>query len=91
MIDPVSLLAKTAANYIAYKTVRGSVDFIWDKRKNDNQVFRNVECAFCLKVWSNSPERCPHCRCKNLKKLYKNYEFKKDENEMLVDSNLTMG
>lgn len=90
MIDPIGLIVKTGANYIAYKAVRGSVDYVWDRRKNDNYIFKHVECAFCWKVWTNAPEQCPHCKCRVLKKLYKDFEYKKDENEMMVDNNLTM-
>ena len=90
MIDPISLIVKTGANYIAYKAVRGSVDYVWDKRKDDAYTFKHVQCSFCLKIWTNCPEQCPHCNSKVLKKLYKDYDYKKEENGMMVDNNLTM-
>lgn len=90
MIDPVGLLVKTAANYIAYKAVRNSVDYFWDKDKNDNQVYKAVQCVFCLNVWANAVVKCPHCKCPKLKRLYRDYEYRKDENDMTIDNTLTM-
>lgn len=90
MIDPVQLVVKTAANYIAYKAVRQSVDYFWDKEKEDNQRYKAVQCVFCLNVWANALTSCPHCKCPIVKKLYRDFEYHKDESAITIDNNLTM-
>ena len=92
IIDPVQLLVKTAANYIAFKAVKAGVDGIWNDSSDKDQYSKAAECVFCLNVWSNNPSRCPHCGCKHLKKRFRDYEYKpKDPNAFQVDANLTMG
>lgn len=92
MIDPTQLLIKTAANYIAFKAVKAGVDGVWNSDTQRDQYSKAAECIFCLSVWANNPERCPHCGCRVLKKLFRDYEYKaKDPNAFHVDANLTIG
>jgi hypothetical protein len=88
----VQLLIKTAANYIAFKTVKTTVDYTVNRGDSVDQYRKAVECAVCMNVWSNSPAFCPHCNCTVLKKLYRDYEYKRDESNSPfdIDSNLTM-
>jgi hypothetical protein len=92
MIDPTQLLIKTAANYIAFKTVKSTIDFYTNGSESIYQSAKAVECVVCLNVWSNSPEFCHHCNCKVLKKLYRDYDYRKedDENGFEINSGLTI-
>ena len=92
MVNPAQLLIKTAANYIAFKTVKTGVDYCTNRPESINQFVKAVECAVCMNVWSGSPTSCPHCNCSVLKKLYRDYEYRRDEDEngFEVDSNLTI-
>jgi len=91
MINPTQLLVKTAANYIAFKAVKTTVDGTWNRKAHKFQYQKASECQLCLSVWSNDPPECLNCGCKAMKKLYRDYEFKKyDENGLEVDSNLTL-
>lgn len=92
MIDPVSLLIKTAANYVAFKSVKTSIDLVWDRDTELNTQLKNSQCQFCLKVWSYNPPYCPHCYCTVMKKLFRDYDYKKEEpSAFQVDSSLKMG
>lgn len=90
MIDPVQLLVKTAANYIAFKTVKSSVDYVWNRKQNTDSIYKSVECLICLQVWVGSPDECPHCKVASLRKLYRDYEYKDDNDGFHVNSNLTV-
>jgi hypothetical protein len=92
IIDPVQLLIKTAANYIAFKTVKSTVDYCSNGSVSFYQSAKAVECVFCLNVWSDAPKSCPHCNCKVMKKLYRDYDYRKDENQNIleIDSHLTI-
>ena len=92
MINPVQLLIKTAANYVAFKTVKGSIDYCTDRPQSINQTSKAVECVVCMNVWSNSPTVCPHCNCNVLKKLYRDYDYRREEDEsgFEVDHSLTI-
>ena len=81
MVDPTQLLIKTAANYIAFKTVKTGVDYCTNRSENINQFVKAVECPVCINIWSNCPSTCPHCNCSVLKKLYRDYEYRKNEDE----------
>lgn len=89
MIDPVQLLLKTAANYIAFKAVKTSVDYSWNRRQQSDQYYKAVECTICLQIWRNHPEECPHCGNTDLIKLYRDFEYKNEEDGFEIDTNLT--
>lgn len=94
MIDPVSLLIKTTANYVAFKTVKSSVDYVGNRNGSILQQRKAVECPVCLYIWSNNPTQCPHCNYSVLKKLHRDYESRwaEEHNDGFeVNSNLTMG
>jgi hypothetical protein len=88
MIDPTALLIKTAANYIAFKSVKTTVDYVWNRQNNSDQFFKTSECVICLQVWKNQPEVCPFCKSPVLLKLYREYE-RYQEDGFEIDSNLT--
>ena len=92
MIDPIQLLIKTTANYIAFKTVKTSVDYCTNRPENINQFLKAAECPVCMNVWSNCPSTCPHCNYSVLKKLYRDYEYRKEEDGMdfEINSSLTV-
>jgi hypothetical protein len=90
IIDPIQLLVKTAANYIAFKMVKNGVDSILNDDSNEMFNCKAAKCMFCKNVWTDSPEECPHCGCIYFKKLYKEYDFRKEEDGFSIDSNLTM-
>lgn len=91
-VDPVQVFIKTATNYVAFKSVKTGVDYAFSKGSKDYQELKAAECQFCLKVWSDSPERCHHCHCKVMKKLYREYDYRRqDESSAFeIDNNLTM-
>lgn len=92
MVDPVQLLVKTAANYIVFKVVKGTVDTTWNGKTHHYQYAKAGECQYCLGVWSNNPQECPRCGCTVIKKLFRDYDFKKhDENGLEIDSSLMLG
>lgn len=93
MINLTQVLIKTAVNYIAFKTVKSTVDYATSNQDKVDQYSRAVECQFCLSVWANHPSRCPSCSCPILKKLYRDYDYKKymEENGFEIDTSLTLG
>ena len=91
MIDPLGIIMKTAINYVSFKAIKTGVDNVSAGDKDSYQYLRAAQCVFCLKIWSESPEVCPHCYCKVMKKLYKDYDFRRRDDEFLeVDNSLTM-
>lgn len=91
IVDPIQLLIKTTANYIAFKSVKTGVDYVVNRGDSVSQYSKAVECAVCMNVWSNAPASCPHCNCTVLKKLYRDYEYKHEEDDKFeIDTNLTM-
>ena len=93
MIDPINLLVKTAANYIAFKSVKSTVDYCGGRTESKFQFLKAAECVICMNVWSNSPVVCPHCESTVFRKMYREYDHKKfdETNGFTVDSNLTIG
>ncbi len=93
IVDPVTLLVKTAANYVAFKSVKSTVDYCTNRPESKFQSLKAAECVICMNVWTNSPQECPHCKSTVLKKLYRDYDYKRHEedNNFSVDSNLTVG
>jgi hypothetical protein len=94
MINPVEMVLKTAINYIAFKGVKSGVDYVWDKEREQYQNVRAAQCCFCMNIWANNPTNCPHCNCRILKKLFREFDyFKKqeDESHFNLNPNLTMG
>lgn len=93
MIDPINLLVKTAANYVAFKSVKSTVDYCTGRPESKHQFLKASECVICMNVWSNSPAICPHCQSTVFKKLYRDYDHRRYEEENLfnVDSNLMVG
>lgn len=89
MIDPAQLLIKTAANYISFKIVKGSIDYVWNREQNIDQTFKTVECPICLHVWRGAPDKCPFCSSSVINKLYKEWERYEDDGFGL-DNNLTV-
>jgi predicted metal-binding protein len=90
MIDPTGLLIKTAANYIAFKTVKQSVDYVWNRKSTTDQLYKVVECPICLQVWRDQPEKCPFCSSTVLMKLYRDYDSRYEEDGFEIDTNLTV-
>lgn len=93
MIDPVSLLIKTTANYVAFKTVKSSVDYVSNRGGSILQQRKAVECPVCLSVWSDNPTHCLHCNYSVLKKLHRDYESRwgeEDSDGFEIDSSLTI-
>lgn len=93
MIDPFSVLVKTAINYVAFKSVKSSVDYFSGGSTNSlYQSAKAAKCVLCLNIWSNAPESCPHCGCKVFKKLYREYDYKKEDgqNGFEINSHLTI-
>lgn len=91
MINPLEILLKTATNYVAFKTVKGSVDNLCDQSSSEHQAIKAVQCNFCWNIWGNSPDVCPHCKCPSLKKLYRDFDYRKNDDQFNIDSALTMG
>jgi hypothetical protein len=91
-LDPTQILVKTAANYIAFKVVKSTVDNGWNHVSTTDQYSKAVECQFCKNVFANSPLECPDCGCFVMKKLYREYDtYKKtDENGFEIDTNLAL-
>lgn len=90
MIDPVALLVKTTANYVAFKAVKSTVDYVWNRQYTTDQFYKVVECNLCFQLWINNPETCPHCGVATLSKLFRDYEFKNEEDGFNIDNNLTI-
>lgn len=92
IVDPVQLLIKTAANYIAFKAVKSGVDSVWSNSSVTDQSQKAAECTRCWLVWANNPSKCPGCGYGNMKKLFRDYDqYKRDPNDFNIDTNLTMG
>ncbi len=92
IVSPAQLLIKTAANYLAFKSVKSGVDYCTNRTDSNDHFLKAVECVVCLNVWSSSPASCPHCDCTVLRKLYRDYDNKKIEEDpwLEIDSNLTI-